>query len=277
MVLENGVTKWFALGIVFDDYMHSLPGKTQGTVGFHTGERTIWTTDEDGTLTKMQTRGPAATRRGDVIRCTVMFEDQQEKEGKVHVPVVFTVNGSRIMTEKGQTFIEYNPHRLLYPQIGFYYENSVLTKMSSNEDIDYQQLQLQELKSDLSEVKSELADVCKHLINTKEDVVRHEIKSDLANAHEDFQMQDVKCELESEFTKLFSDLASVKSDLKDIRQQVVVLKNGLRHQDLTCDVENDRGDSNFHELANLKSDLSEVKRSLEEKLDAVLDKLKQRT
>ena len=57
MVLENGVTKWFALGIVFDDYMHSLPGKTQGTVGFHTGERTIWTTDEDGTLTKMQTRG----------------------------------------------------------------------------------------------------------------------------------------------------------------------------------------------------------------------------
>lgn len=277
MVLENGVTKWFALGIVFDDYMHSLPGKTQGTVGFHTGERTIWTTDEDGTLTKMQTRGPAATRRGDVIRCTVMFEDQQEKEGKVHVPVVFTVNGSRIMTEKGQTFIEYNPHKLLYPQIGFYYENSVLTKMSSNEDIDYQQLHLQELKSDLSEVKSELADVCKHLINTKEDVVRHEIKSDLANAHEDFQMQDVKCELESEFTKLKSDLACVKSDLKDIRQQVVVLKNGLRHQDLTCDVGNDRGDSNFHELANLKSDLSEVKRSLEEKLDAVLDKLKQRT
>ena len=32
-------------------------------------------------------------------------------------------------------------------------------QMSSNEDIDYQQLQLQELKSDLSEVKSELADV----------------------------------------------------------------------------------------------------------------------
>ena len=78
--------------------------------------------------------GPAATRRGDVIRCTVMFEDQQEKEGKVHVPVVFTVNGSRIMTEKGQTFIEYNPHKLLYPQIGFYYENSVLTKVKIKRD-----------------------------------------------------------------------------------------------------------------------------------------------
>ena len=69
--------------------------------------------------------------------------------------------------------------------------------MSSNEDIHYQQLQLQELKSNLSDIKSELADVCKHLVTTKEDIGRHEIKSDLDNAHEDCQMQHVKCELES--------------------------------------------------------------------------------
>ena len=73
--------------------------------------------------------GPGAVRRGDVLRCTVMFEDTQEIDGKVEVPVVFTVNGSRVVSEGGQANIEYNPDRPLYPQIGFYCENSVLAKV----------------------------------------------------------------------------------------------------------------------------------------------------
>ena len=73
--------------------------------------------------------GPGAARRGDVIRCTVMFEDIQERDGTAEIPVVFTVNGSRIVSEGGQTNIEYNPDRPIYPQIGFYYENSVLAKV----------------------------------------------------------------------------------------------------------------------------------------------------
>lgn len=74
--------------------------------------------------------GPSAARRGDVIRCTVMFEDSHEAgDGIVHVPVVFTVNGSRIIPEGGQTYIEYSLDRPVYPHIGFYYENSVLAKV----------------------------------------------------------------------------------------------------------------------------------------------------
>lgn len=58
-----------------------------------------------------------------------MYEDTREVDGNVRVPVVFTVNGSRIIPEESQTYIEYNPERPLYPLIGFYYENSVLAKV----------------------------------------------------------------------------------------------------------------------------------------------------
>jgi len=58
-----------------------------------------------------------------------MFADEKEKYGKVQVPVVFTVNGSRIIPEGDQIYIEYSPDRPLYPQIGFHYENNVLAKV----------------------------------------------------------------------------------------------------------------------------------------------------
>ena len=41
--------------------------------------------------------GSTAARRGDVIRCTVMFEDKLQVDGETRVPVVFSVNGSRIV------------------------------------------------------------------------------------------------------------------------------------------------------------------------------------
>ena len=69
-----------------------------------------------------------AARRGDVIRCTVMFGDEEERYGKVQVPVVFSVNGSRIVPKEGeQTRIEYRGP--LYPYIAFNHENSVLAKV----------------------------------------------------------------------------------------------------------------------------------------------------
>ena len=42
MILEGGVTKWLALGVVCEDYTHWLPGKAQGTVGYHTDDRKIF-------------------------------------------------------------------------------------------------------------------------------------------------------------------------------------------------------------------------------------------
>ena len=78
--------------------------------------------------------GYAVSRRGDVIRCTVMFENerQAERDGKVRVPVVFTVNGSRIIlegNEETQAYIDYSPDKPLYPYVAFKQENSVLAKV----------------------------------------------------------------------------------------------------------------------------------------------------
>ena len=76
--------------------------------------------------------GPAVTRRGDVIRCTVMFGDEQERDGKLQVPVVFTVNGRRIIPvgeETDEIYIDYIPDKPLYPYIAFKHPNSVLAKV----------------------------------------------------------------------------------------------------------------------------------------------------
>ena len=53
--------------------------------------------------------GSTIALRGDVIRCTVAFEKEQETDGKIQHPIVFSVNGSRIVSEdKHPSFIEYN-------------------------------------------------------------------------------------------------------------------------------------------------------------------------
>ena len=73
--------------------------------------------------------GPDASRRGDVIRCTVMFGDEQERDGKVQVPVTFSVNGSRIVPDGDQAYIGYSPERPIYPYIAFRNQNSILAKV----------------------------------------------------------------------------------------------------------------------------------------------------
>ena len=73
--------------------------------------------------------GSTATRRGDVIRCTVMFGDKQDRDGKALVPVVFSINGCTIVPEGEQTLIEYSTDRPLYPCITFVHKNSVFAKV----------------------------------------------------------------------------------------------------------------------------------------------------
>ena len=74
--------------------------------------------------------GSTIALRGDVIRCTVVFEKEQETGGKIQDPVVFSVNGSRIVSEdKHPSFIEYNEDRPLFPYVSFEKENSVLAKV----------------------------------------------------------------------------------------------------------------------------------------------------
>ena len=51
--------------------------------------------------------GSRVALRGNVIRCTVLFEKEQEVDGKIQVPVAFSVNGGRIdPIDKHQSFIE---------------------------------------------------------------------------------------------------------------------------------------------------------------------------
>lgn len=74
---------------------------------------------------------PAAIRRGDVVRCTVRFEDKQEKDGKVQVPVEFTLNGSRIY-QGDDVNIEHTPDRPLfvYPYIDFQGKTTTMAKVT---------------------------------------------------------------------------------------------------------------------------------------------------
>jgi len=81
--------------------------------------------------------GSAVARRGDVIRCTVMFGQEQERDGRFRIPVAFTVNGSRIIIKGDeetprdtQTYIDYSPDKPLFPYVAFRYANSVLAKVT---------------------------------------------------------------------------------------------------------------------------------------------------
>lgn len=210
MIMEGGTTKWFALGVVFKDYTYWLPGRGGGTVGYNTGEKTIWSSNAEGTLSKNATKGPAACRRGDVVRCTVVFEEKEEIDEQLYkVPVVFTVNGSRVVPEAHDSCIEYTPDTSLYPQIGFYYENSVLAKMCPREDLDYQDVQIQELRSDVLKVKTELTGLSKSLLRTKESMARHDENSDVADIREDLSLHEMKLEL----SEIRSELSHVRVSL----------------------------------------------------------------
>lgn len=61
-----------------------------------------------------------------------MFEDKLEADGQIRIPVVFSVNGSKIIPEEEKpSYIEYSMDRRvdLFPYLAFQYENSVLAKV----------------------------------------------------------------------------------------------------------------------------------------------------
>ena len=64
-----------------------------------------------------------------MIRCTVLFEEKQYKDGKFQVPVVFYENGRKVIPQDKVTYIEYEQSKLLYPYVAFRYANTVLAKV----------------------------------------------------------------------------------------------------------------------------------------------------
>ena len=73
--------------------------------------------------------GPAVAVRGDRIRCTVMFENAQERDGKIQVPIFFTLNGKKIIIRDGGEQVFMDSDKPLYPYIGMTDGCSVLAKV----------------------------------------------------------------------------------------------------------------------------------------------------
>ena len=68
--------------------------------------------------------------RGDRIRCTVMFENAKVNDQKVQVPVLFSLNGRKIVTKEGEDQIFMDSDKPLYPYIGMLHGCCVLAKVS---------------------------------------------------------------------------------------------------------------------------------------------------
>ena len=59
-----------------------------------------------------------------------MFENAQERNGRVQVPISFTLNGTRmIILRDNQTFMDYDSDTPLYPYIAMTEGCSVLAKV----------------------------------------------------------------------------------------------------------------------------------------------------
>ncbi len=68
-------------------------------------------------------------RRGDRIRCTVMLENEKKSDGKIQVPVVFSLNGRKILTQEGKDQFFIDSDKPLYPYIGMTKGSCVLAKV----------------------------------------------------------------------------------------------------------------------------------------------------
>lgn len=78
--------------------------------------------------------------------------------------------------------------------------------MCPREDVDYQDVQIQELRSDVLKVKTELTGLSKSLLRTKESVVRHDEMSDVADIREGLSLHEMKLEL-----------SGIRSELSHVR------------------------------------------------------------
>ena len=68
-------------------------------------------------------------RQADRIRCTVMFEKKQERDGKVQVPVFFTLNGKMTTVRDEKSHFYMDCDKPLFPFIGMTRDSSVLAKV----------------------------------------------------------------------------------------------------------------------------------------------------
>ncbi|XP_068683445.1 short transient receptor potential channel 6-like isoform X2 [Montipora foliosa] len=134
-VLETGKTLWPGIGLVREDYSRtSKPGWEKGSLGYHLDDGKIYhsidSIDSVIDVFGKENEGHRMARRGDLIRCTAMFENSKDNK----VPVCFTLNGKKIvvMGKEDETYrISYFDvsKEALHPYIALSDGSSVLTKI----------------------------------------------------------------------------------------------------------------------------------------------------
>ncbi|KAL9952844.1 hypothetical protein ACROYT_G040157 [Oculina patagonica] len=124
VILETGGA--VGLGVVDEDYDTSnMPGWYKESVGYHTDDGKIYHNCGHGE----ETKGPVMACRGDRIRCSVIFGNEKVNEGKQQVPVVFSLNGRKIISKVGEDQFFLDCDKPLYPYIGMMQGSTVLAKM----------------------------------------------------------------------------------------------------------------------------------------------------
>jgi len=137
LIQESEEKRFMGIGVVWQNYgSHIMPGRERGTVGYLVDEGKIFGPCQPFNPTVGKEYDQAIAYRGDVIGCTVKFDDKTAVDDKVQI--VFTLNGKQITQD--EIFMEYNPFKKLYPYICMGHTGmKVLAKMSSSK-IDEPQL-----------------------------------------------------------------------------------------------------------------------------------------
>ena len=76
-----------------------------------------------------QFAGPIMASRGDRIRCTIIFENEEMNDGKIQVPVSLLLNGRKMITKEGEDQFFMDSDRPLYPYVCITNGCSVLAKV----------------------------------------------------------------------------------------------------------------------------------------------------
>ncbi|XP_068683343.1 uncharacterized protein [Montipora foliosa] len=158
-VLETGKTLWPGIGLVPEDYSRtSKPGWEKGSVGYHLDDGKIYhSIGAAMDFFGKDNEGHRMARRGDLIRCTAMFEDSKDDI----VPVCFTLNGKKIVVmeeddETDRISYFYVSKEALHPYIALSDGSSVLTKICPKENRECKAPLLEEINRKLEMIMEKM-------------------------------------------------------------------------------------------------------------------------
>ncbi|XP_068739838.1 uncharacterized protein [Montipora capricornis] len=176
-ILETGRTHWPGIGVVPTGYSETvMPGWEKQSLGYHTDDGKIYHSSAQLRYDYFghDTEGHRMARRGDLIRCTAMFEHRAN--GKV--PICFTLNGEKIVTTGDPTSSFSVPCSSLYPYLALSDGCSVLVKICCEENEEYNAAKFAEIKKELEETNRKLEETSLKVVETNLKVEETNLKLD---------------------------------------------------------------------------------------------------